>query len=267
MNKGWPSLLWFLWNFDGDQAGSYFGGQEANRPLHALYALDNGTVTLDNLTNTTQAGLSVESKVYNLSGTVIDDKTASNISLTSQQVMKNVLTPKVPTTPAGTTYFVELQLKQNGTLIDRNAYWLSTTQDATNWNKSLGQPVGQISTYANLTSLNSLPTIPSSSISVTASTATQSGPDGADRATTVTITNNSSSVAFLLRADVRRGTGTTPAAGDNELQSSIWQNNDITLFPGESQSIVVTWNSSDLQGLSPVISVSGWNTPTQNVAG
>ncbi|HWF82720.1 MAG TPA: beta-mannosidase, partial [Streptosporangiaceae bacterium] len=29
MNKGWPSLLWFLWNFDGDQAGSYFGGQEA----------------------------------------------------------------------------------------------------------------------------------------------------------------------------------------------------------------------------------------------
>ena len=267
MNKGWPSLLWFLWNFDGDQAGSYFGGQEANRSLHALYALDTGKVTLDNLTNTTQSGLSVESKVYNLSGTVTDDRTASNLSLTSQQVMTNVLTPTVPTSPAGTTYFVELQLKQNGTLIDRNVYWLSTTPDATNWNKSLGNPVGSISTYANLTGLRSLATIPSSSIAVTASTATQSGPAGADRATTVTITNNSSSVAFLLRADVRRGTGTTPAAGDNELQSSIWQNNDITLFPGESQSIVVTWNSSDLQGLSPIISLSGWNTPTQNVAG
>jgi exo-1,4-beta-D-glucosaminidase len=267
MNKGWPSLLWFLWNFDGDQAGSYFGGQEANRPMHALYALDTGKVTLDNLTNTIQSGLSVESKVYNLSGTVTDDQTASNVSLASQQVMTNVLTPKVPTTPAGTTYFVELQLRQNGTLIDRNAYWLSTTQDATNWNKSLGQPVGQISTYANLTGLNSLATIPSSSIAVTASTATQSGPAGADRATTVTITNNSSSVAFLLRADVRRGTGTTPAAGDNELQSSVWQDNDITLFPGESQKIVVTWNFSDLQGLSPIISVSGWNAQTQNVAG
>ena len=267
INKGWPSLLWFIWNFDGDQAGSYFGAQEANRPLHALYALDNGTVTLDNLGNTTQSGLSVESKVYSLSGTVTDDQTASNISLTSQQVMTNVLTPKVPTTPAGTTYFVELQLKQNGTLIDRNTYWLSTTQDATNWSKSLGSPVGSISTYANLTGLHSLATIPSSSIAVTASTATQSGPNGADRATTVTITNNSSTVAFLLRADVRRGTGTTPAAGDNELQSSIWQNNDITLFPGESQTIVVTWNSSDLNGLSPIISLSGWNTPTQNIAG
>jgi len=267
MNKGWPSLLWFLWNNDGDQAGSYFGGQEANRPLHALYALDNGTVTLDNLSNTTQSGLSVESKVYNLSGTVTDDQTASSITLTSQQVMNSVLTPKVPTTPAGTTYFVELQLKHNGTLIDRNVYWLSTTKDATNWSKSLDKPAGVISTYANLTGLNSLATIPSSSVSVTASTVTQSGPDGADRATTVTITNNSGAVAFLLRADVRRGTGTTPAAGDNELQTSIWQDNDITLFPGESQSLVVTWDSSDLQGLSPVISVSGWNTPTQYVAG
>jgi exo-1,4-beta-D-glucosaminidase len=127
--------------------------------------------------------------------------------------------------------------------------------------------VGVISTYANLTGLNTLAAIPSSSISVTASTATQAGPAGADRATTVTITNNSSTVAFLVRADVRRGTGTTPAAGDNELQSAIWQNNDVTLFPGESQTIVATWNSVDLQGLSPVISVSGWNTATQNVGG
>jgi exo-1,4-beta-D-glucosaminidase len=267
MNKGWPSLLWFLWNFDGDQAGSYFGGLEANRPVHALYALDNGTVTLDNLTNTAQAGLTVEAKVYNLSGTVTNDQTSGTISLASQQVMTNVLTPVVPTTPAGTTYFVELSLKQNGTLIDRNVYWLSTSPDLTNWSKALGKPVGVISTYANLTQLNTLATIPSSSIAVTSSTVTQSGPNGADRATTVTITNNSSAVAFLLRADVRRGTGTTPAAGDNELQSSIWQNNDITLFPGESQSIVVTWNSSDLNGLSPIISVSGYNTPTQNVAG
>ena len=39
MNKGWPSLLWTLYNNDGDQAGGYFGAQEANRSLHALYAL------------------------------------------------------------------------------------------------------------------------------------------------------------------------------------------------------------------------------------
>jgi exo-1,4-beta-D-glucosaminidase len=265
MNKGWPSLLWNLYNSDGDQAGSYFGAQEANRSLHALYALDDGTVTLDNLSNTTQSGLSVEAKVYNLAGTVLDDQTASNVSLASQQVKNNVLTPKVPTGNPVQTYFVELVLKQNGNFVDRNVYWLATQPDVVNWSKTLGQPQGTISTYANLTGLS---TLPLSTVSVTVSTVSQSGPDGADRATTVTITNTSSStVAFLLRADVRRGTASgQELSGDNELQSSIWQNNDITLFPGESQKLTVTFNSADLQGATPVIRVSSWNVPKIDVA-
>ena len=264
MNKGWPSLLWNLYNSDGDQAGSYFGAQEANRSLHALYALDNGTVTLDNLGSTTQAGLSVEATVYNLAGTVLDDQTASNISLASQQVLTGVLTPKVPTSPVE-TYFVELQLKQNGSLVDRNVYWLSTQPDVVNWTKTLGQPQGTVSQYANLTGLQALP---SSSITATATTTRQAGPDGADLATTVTITNTSSStVAFLLRADVRRGTTSgQELAGDNELQTSLWPDNDITLFPGESQTLTVTYDSSDLQGATPVISVSGWNVSKIDIA-
>jgi exo-1,4-beta-D-glucosaminidase len=264
MNKGWPSLLWNLYNSDGDQAGSYFGAQEANRSVHALYALDNGTVTLDNLTNTPQSGLSVEAKVYSLAGAVLDDQTASNITLASQQVLTRVLTPKVPGGNPVQAYFVELVLRQNGSLADRNVYWLSTQPDVVNWTKSLGQPVGVISSYANLQALQ---TLPQSAITASAATTTQAGPDGADRATTVTVTNTSPSiVAFLLRADVRRGTaGGQELPGDNELQSSIWQGNDITLFPGESQKLTVTWNSADLQGATPVVSVSGWNVPKTDI--
>jgi exo-1,4-beta-D-glucosaminidase len=260
MNKGWPSLLWNLYGSDGDQAGSYFGAQEANRPLHALYALDNGTVTLDNLGGSPQSGLSLEAKVYSLDGTVLDDQTASNMTLASQQVLTKVLTPKVPNGHPVRAYFVELLLKRGGTLVDRNVYWLSTQPDVVNWAKTLGNPQGVLSRYANLRALQALPR---SSISATASTASRSGPDGADRATTVTITNTSSStVAFLLRADVRRGTASgQELSGDNELRSSIWQGNDITLFPGESQTLTVTWNSADPRGATPVVSVSGWNVP------
>ena len=264
MNKGWPSLLWNLYNSDGDQAGSYFGAQEANRSVHALYALDDGTVTLDNLTNTSQSGLSVESKVFSLAGAMLDDQTASNITLASQQVKTKVLTPKVPTSNPVQVYFVELLLKRSGTLVDRNVYWLSTQPDVVNWTKTLGQPQGTLSQYANLQALQ---TLPQSAITATASTASQPGPDGADRATTVTITNTSSStVAFLLRADVRRGTASgQELPGDNELQSSIWQDNDITLFPGESQTLTVTWNSADLRGATPVVSVSGWNASKTDI--
>jgi exo-1,4-beta-D-glucosaminidase len=258
MNKGWPSLLWNLYGSDGDQAGSYFGTQEANRPLHALYALDTGTVALDNLSNTTQSGLSVEATVYSLVGQVLDDRTAGGITLASQQVLSNVLTPKAPAGPPTRVYFVELQLRQHGALVDRNVYWLSTRQDVVNWSKSLDQPQGIISQYARLKALR---TLSASSVSATAATTRRAGPDGADLATTVTIRNTSATtVAFLLRADVRRGTaGGHELPGDNELQSSIWQNNDITLFPGESQTLTVSYDSADLHGATPVISIYGWN--------
>ncbi|HEX9066371.1 MAG TPA: beta-mannosidase [Streptosporangiaceae bacterium] len=270
LNKGWPSLLWTLYNSDGDQPGSYFGVREANQTLHALYALDNGTVTVDNLGGAAVSGLSVEARVYSTAGALLDDKTASNISLASQQVRTGVLTPVVPaqTSPPtqAQTYFVELLLRNSaGTVIDRNVYWQSTQPDVVNWTKTLGQPQATVSQYANLTALQSLP---SSAISVSAATTHQAGPDGADLATTVTITNTASTaVAFFLRADVRRGTAAgQELAGDNELQSSIWQGNDITLWPGESQTLVVTYNSADLQGATPVVSVSGWNVAKTDVA-
>jgi exo-1,4-beta-D-glucosaminidase len=265
MNKGWPSLLWNLYNSDGDQAGSYFGAQEANRAVHALYALDNGTVTLDNLGGRPQAGLSVESKVYSLAGTVLDDRTSGRITLASQQVMNRVLTPRVPAGRPARVYFVELLLRQHGSVVDRNVYWLSTQPDVVDWSKSLGQPQATLSRYANLQALQ---TLPASSVSATAATTRQTGPDGADLATTVTITNTSSStVAFLLRTDVRRGTANgQELPGDNELQSSIWRSNDVTLFPGESQTLTVTYHSAALQGATPVISVSGWNLPKIDIA-
>src|SRR4029077_14884018 len=74
MNKGWPSLLWNLYNSDYDMAGSYFGAQQANESVHALFAIDTNQVAVDNLTGKTQAGLSVEAKVYGLDGTLLDDQ-------------------------------------------------------------------------------------------------------------------------------------------------------------------------------------------------
>ena len=260
MNKGWPSLLWNLYGSDGDQAGSYFGTQEANRPLHALYALDNGTVTVDNLGGHRQAGLSVEAKVYSRSGKVLYAHTTRGIDLGSQQVRTDVMKPKVPTGRPTRVYFVELLLRQHGAIADRNVYWLSTKKDAVDWPESLDRPQGVMRRYANLKPLQ---TLPASRVSVRASTTRRAGPDGANLATTVTITNTSrSTVAFLLRADVRRGTKTGhELPGDNELQSSIWQDNDVTLFAGESQTLTVTYDSATLRGATPVISVSGWNVP------
>ena len=54
-------------------------------------------------------------------------------------------------------------------------------------------------------------------------------------------------------------------SGDNELQTSIWNDNDVTLWPGESETLTATYSSADLQGATPVVSVSGWNVPKIDV--
>ena len=273
VNKGWPSLLWNLYNEDGDQAGSYYGAKEANQTLHALYALDNGTVTLDNLGGTKQQGLSVEAKVYNLAGKVLDDQTASSITLASQQVKNKVLTPKVPATvtskSSATTYFVELTLRQNGNVVNRNVYWQSTYPDEVNWTATMdGENAGTYATmtqYADLQALNTL--TPAAVAPSNVTTTSKAGPAGSDTVTNVTLTNTSATtVAFFLRTDLRKGTASgTPQTGDNEVASALWSDNDITLFPGESETVSVTYKASDLSGATPIISLSGWNAAAQNI--
>ncbi|MEV4145512.1 beta-mannosidase [Amycolatopsis sp. NPDC049691] len=260
LNKGWPTLLWSLYNDDGDQAGAFFGAKKANKPLHAIYGYDNGSVTLDNLGAATQSGLSVQARVIDTAGKVLDDQTASGLSLGSQGVRTGVLKPKVPAetkAPApAQVYFVELQVKQGGKVVDRNVYWLSTQKDVVDWGKTLGNPQATLSQYSNLQALQNLP---KSQVAAVASTRA----NGGDLVSTVTVTNTAKTpgAAFFLRADVRRGTPDGhEGPGDNQLANATWDDNDITLWPGQSQTLTVTYKASDLRGAVPVISIDGFNT-------
>jgi exo-1,4-beta-D-glucosaminidase len=272
LNKGWPTLLWDLYNHDYDQAGSYFGAKKANEPVHVLYTYDDGTVSVDNLSRSAERGLSVEAKVYTAAGRLLDDQTASGVSVGSQGVARDVIHPVVPATTAppapAQTYFVELLLTgSRGDVVDRNVYWLSTQQDIVNWAKTQGNPQATMTQFANLGQLQKLAR---ANVSVTAHSrpAWSAGSGGNDTETDVTITNTSTkpTVAFFLRADVRRGsTSGAPAPGDNELLPIMWSDNDMTLWPGESETLSATYASSALDGAAPVVSVSGWNVPTVDV--
>jgi exo-1,4-beta-D-glucosaminidase len=270
LNKGWPTLLWDLYNEDFDEAGSYFGAQEANRPLHVLYAYGDGTVSVDNFSRQSVSGLSVQANVYSLAGKLLDQERVDGLTVASGQILQHLLHPHVPATTApptpAQTYFIELLLREaDGTAIDRNVYWLSTQTDVVNWGATVGNPQATMSQYGNLRELRSLGR---AGVSVSATTAAQSGPDGADTVTNVTITNDSTkpTVAFFLRADVRRGSRSgAPAHGDNEVLPVFWSGNDVTLWPGESETLSASYRRADLRGASPVVSVSGWNQPVVNV--
>ena len=269
LNKGWPTLLWDLYNHDYDQAGSYFGAKKGNAPLHALYSYDSGTVSVANLTGRRQANLTVRARVLGLDGHVLDDRSVNLGALASQGVSTALLRPVVPSATAppapARTYFVELVLSRAGHEVDRNVYWLSTQQDVVDWSKTIGNPQATMSRYADLSQLGSLPT---AQIRVSAHTHAHRADDGTDTATDVTITDTSSQskVGFFLRADVRRGTPSgTPAPGDSQVLPIFWSDNDVTLWPGESVTLHASYRRASLRGAAPVVSLSGWNVAGRTV--
>ena len=256
MNKAWPSLQWELYGYDLDQAGVYFGAKKANEAVHIMYAYDNGSINVANLTNIVQRGLHAKAEFIDLDGHVRGIGQADVASLGGQDV-RTVLTP---TRPAGisTTYFLRLTLSQGGTVVSRNVYWLSTKPDQIDWANTIDQGNGaavQPGGYADLTGLRSLG---AASVRVRSTTYRA----GDDDVTRVTVTNVSGrpTPAFLTRADVRRGTAAgTPLAGDNQVLPILWSDNDITLWPGESQTITATYRHAALRGARPVVTVAGWN--------
>jgi exo-1,4-beta-D-glucosaminidase len=43
----------------------------------------------------------------------------------------------------------------------------------------------------------------------------------------------------------------------------MWTDNDITLWPGESETLRATYRHAQLQGAAPVVTLVGWNLAKQ----
>jgi exo-1,4-beta-D-glucosaminidase len=152
-------------------------------------------------------------------------------------------------------------LRKAGAVVDRNVYWESTQPDVVNWAKTMGNPQATMRQYADLRALQRLPM---SSVRVGA----HSSVVGTSERTVITVTNTArtKTVALFLRADVRRGDRQGRAQlGDNQVRPVTWSSNDVTLWPGESETLTATYARSELHGARPVVSLYGWNVGRQVV--
>jgi exo-1,4-beta-D-glucosaminidase len=77
----------------------------------------------------------------------------------------------------------------------------------------------------------------------------QSGPDSVTR---VTLENPSKTLAFFVHLKVTRGKG-------EEVLPVLWQDNYVSLLPGERREVSATYRTSDLEGTKPTVEVTGWN--------
>ncbi|MEY2412000.1 MAG: exo,4-beta-D-glucosaminidase [Acidobacteriaceae bacterium] len=243
LNNAWPSMIWHLYDFYLRPGGGYFGAKKAMESLHPIYGYDDRSVTVVSSQYQDAKGLKLTVQVLNLDAT---ERFSKEITLDAAADSTNkVLTlPEIENlSPA---YFVVMRLEDaNGKPAGSNFYWLSTKPETLDWEKSNWYTTPTAS-YADFTALSQLP-----KVKLKMSDHTEH--NGADAVTHVTLENPSKSVAFFVRLKVDKG------AGGREVLPVLWQDNYISLLPGEKREISATYRVDELGAAKPVVELSGWN--------
>jgi exo-1,4-beta-D-glucosaminidase len=256
LNNAWPSLHWHLYDYFLNPAGAYFGAKMANEPVHIQYSYDTRAIILVNHTLTREHGLRAVIRVRNLDGSVAYERHLKGIDLKENATRQLTMLPAVE--GLSRTYFIELELAAaGGTSISRNVYWLSTQTDELDWDHS-NWYLTPLTRYADFTPLQSLP---AATAEVRATLRHEGGEDIAS--VTLTVPPSSRAVALFQHVSIKR------AAGGEPVLPILWSDNDVTLWPGESQTLTAHFSTSGGSAMAgaevPVVEVSGWNVPTQNV--
>ncbi len=254
LNNAWPSLHWHLYDYFMNPAGAYFGAKKANEPVHIQYSYDAHAIVLVNQTLTREHGLQASIRVRNLDGSVIYQQHVKDIDLDGNRTRQLLTLPALA--GLSRTYFIELELgAADGKPVSRNVYWLSTQPDTLDWIHS-NWYLTPLTQYADLTALQSLP----AAMSGVQATMQRAGGENAI-AVTLTVPASSKAVALFQHVSIKRA--------DGKLALPIvWSDNDVTLWPGESMTLVARYpveESGEGGSGMPVVEVSGWNVPSQDI--
>lgn len=243
LNNAWPSMIWHLYDWYLRPGGGYFGAKTALQPLDPVYGYDDNAIYLINSRYEEAKGLRVVTKVLNLD---MSEKFSneSTVDVAADGVTKIVSLPEIA--DLSDTYFVSTRvLDPDGKILGSNFYWLSRKSETIDWAKSNWFTTPTLS-YADFTALSQLPKV---KLRVSEHSVRQ----GEDEITHVMLENPSKSLAFFVRLKVDKG------KGGEEILPVLWQDNYVSLMPGEKRDITATYRASELGTASPSVEVKGWN--------
>ena len=245
LNSAWPSLIWNLYDHDLVPAGAYFGVKKANETLHIQYSYDDRSVVVVNHGPQPAPGLRARAAIYDLWGSERFSAEAQ-VDLPEDGVQSVLVLPQPDN--LSTAYFVKLSLEDaSGLVRSDNFYWLSTMPEAIDGSSQRWYAPATL-TFADFTRLRELPLT-----AVAASGIDARGPDRGE--VRLTITNPSPTVALFLQLELTRGDQ------GPEVAPVLWEDNDISLLPGETRTVAVSYRLADLEGNEPAVRLTGWNVP------
>jgi exo-1,4-beta-D-glucosaminidase len=243
LNNAWPGLIWHLYDYDLRPAGGYFGSKKALEPVHVQFSYDDRSVAIVSGKQEALKGLKVVAKMYDSSMKEVFSREAYSDVLPDGVTKSFRVSEPEGITP---TYFLNLQLfHSSGELLSRNFYWLSSKPDVPDFSKTEWYYT-PLTEFADFAALEDLPKA--------AVTASMSVSDAANEtAARITLENTGSQLAFLVRLRLLKG------KDGAEVLPIFFDDNYISLLPGEKREITVHVRKSDLGAAKPVLAVDGFN--------
>ncbi len=243
LNNAWPSMIWHLYDYYLRPGGGYFGAKKAMESLHPIYGYDDHSVWVVSSQYEDAKDLKLTTKIYNLDMTEKFSHEDS-VDAPADSTAKVFALPDVE--GLSPVYFLVLRLSDSaGKLVGSNFYWLSTKPETIDWAKSTWW-MTPTESFADYTALSQLP-----KVKLKFSERTER--KGEETVTHVMVENPSKSLAFFVRLKVDKG------MHGEEILPVVWQDNYISLMPGEKRELTATYRTSELGTEKAEAEVSGWN--------
>lgn len=239
LNAAWPKMFWQLYDYYLMPGGAFYGTRKANQPLNIAYDYSDRSIHLVNDTYDAHSNLNAEIKIVSIDSKQLLSKIVK-VSVGENESKKIFQIPdSVNEVPVN---FMSLKLKDSGgkDLAD-NFYWLSAKPDVLDF-KGGDWYFTPNKEYADFSSLKNLKPAQ-----------LQVEQNWTDNRVTLNLKNPSPNVAFFVELKVVADkTGRT-------ILPVFWNDNYISLLPGESKQLTARFSPEDFQGERPALQYSGWN--------
>jgi exo-1,4-beta-D-glucosaminidase len=246
LNSAWPSTYWQLYDYYLLPTSAYYATRKANEPIQLTYDYQNNTVFAVNETRNDAANLKASIRLFDLNSKQLSQKemTFTVFSNTSEKVKE--------LDPLTCASFLDIRLFDNkGKQISQNFYWLSDKKDEFAWDKTTWAYT-PMKAFSDHTGLSSLP--------VTEISASYKSIDLGDKFEfTATLENRSEKIAFFVNLTMLDGKG-------NQVFPLFWDDNYISLLPGEKRDVKCYVPKNSLKEGKPELTLSGWNVIHQKIS-
>jgi exo-1,4-beta-D-glucosaminidase len=240
-NSSWPKLWWQLYDYYLLPTAAFYGARKAGEPLHISWNYGRRGVDIINNTAATAGQLKASIHVMDAALKTLYKKDTLITGLLPQNAAH---LPALAVAPATGTWYLDLQLEDQGNTVSRNFYVLSSRQDVLDTAKTNWYVTPQTS-FSDLTALQQLPSV---KLEMQSKLTRKNDSTFAS----VVLKNPGNNLAFMVHLDIRRQSGET-------VVPVFWEENDFTLLPGESRVVNGYVHTKDLQQQPAVVSLSGWN--------